>query len=370
MQITSNSTGMAAGLTLVADEDARDCCVVVIKGTFAASPDGSLALADEQQPLIATDEHYGDPERSAVRLECDFALRKPYVDVLVVGSAVAPDRRPVRRLRVRLELPGGRAKDIEVVGERRWVRTLATLIPSEPVPFTEMPLRFDRAFGGSDDSRGPTQVACEERNLVGVGFHPQRSLAAIEGTALANLEHPSHPVTSIRDRPPPIGLGVVGRTWLPRRSYAGTYDQAWLDHRAPYLPVDFDVRYHQCAPADQQLPALAGGELIRCVHMAAQPLVQYRVPNPRIPVCFRAVAGDHQREAQLDTIVLEPQLGRAQLVWRCAIPVGKRPSDLRAILIGEQPATIVGSRGGKPAFRKLDDAVRALRARRGKAGAA
>ena len=33
--------------------------------------------------------------------------------------------------------------------------------------------------------------------------------------------------------------------WLPRRAWAGTYDDAWRISRAPYLPADFDARFFQ-----------------------------------------------------------------------------------------------------------------------------
>ncbi|MBL9106704.1 MAG: DUF2169 domain-containing protein [Myxococcales bacterium] len=361
---------MTAGLALLADTDARDHCLVVVKGTFIADEGGGLHLADEQQPLVTADDHYGAPETSPVRHECDFVLTKPRTDVLVVGKAVAPGGDQVQRLTVRLELPG-RTKEVTVVGDRRWVRMLGAMVPSEPRPFTEIPLTFDRAFGGSDDTQGPDKVAVEPRNLAGVGFHPHRPPAAIEGLPVPNLEHPLQLITSSRDHPPPVGFGVVGRAWLPRRNHAGTYDQVWLDRHAPFLPPDFDPQYHQCAPEDQQIPHLRGDEVLRCVHMAARPVVQYVVPRLRVPVRFRGVDGEILREARLDTVILEPDRMRAQLVWRCSVPVGKKPSDLREIRVGEHPddrPEIVGNRDGKPIFRGLDAAVRTLRKRRAPGG--
>ena len=49
----------------------------------------------------------------------------------------------------------------------------------------------------------------------------------------------------------PMALGPVGRGWRPRLSYAGTYDQHWIDEVFPFLPADFDDRYYQAAPEDQ-----------------------------------------------------------------------------------------------------------------------
>ena len=51
----------------------------------------------------------------------------------------------------------------------------------------------------------------------------------------------------------PAGFGFVGRSWLPRISYAGTYDQKWLDEQHPYPPFDMDYRYWNGAPEDQQI---------------------------------------------------------------------------------------------------------------------
>lgn len=50
MQISENTTGMLAGLTVFTDKDGRDHCVVVVKGTFNVCKDGKVTLADEQLP--------------------------------------------------------------------------------------------------------------------------------------------------------------------------------------------------------------------------------------------------------------------------------------------------------------------------------
>ena len=50
MQITRNTTAMPAGVNAQTDADARQWCVVVVKGTFKTSPSGMLRLAREQRP--------------------------------------------------------------------------------------------------------------------------------------------------------------------------------------------------------------------------------------------------------------------------------------------------------------------------------
>jgi hypothetical protein len=368
MQITLNTTGMHTGISVATDKDARDFCVVVVKGTFETNARGEMTLAREQRTLVAADEHYGDPSITSIRHECDFALEKPLTDVVVVGKAVSPSGQRVPRLSVCLEVQG-RKKSLQVVGERRWLRSLGSMLPCDPVPFVEMPLTFERAFGGQDESRGPGRASVEPRNLVGVGFHPHRDAAQIEGTPLPNLERPGQTISSPRDQPEPIGLGYVGRAWAPRIAYAGTYDTRWRDERAPFLPADFDSRYFQSAPADQQFPYFQGGERIRCVHMAAEPIVQYVIPSLPVPVGFRFVDREIERMGVLDTVILEPHHSLAMLVWRARVPIGKKLNALREIVVGARPrdtrGTPIAYRRGKPVFSGLDAAVRWLRARRG-----
>ncbi len=59
----------------------------------------------------------------------------------------------------------------------------------------------------------------------------------------------------------PFGFGFVGRSSPGRAAFAGTYDRRWLDEVCPFLPEDFDHRYYQGAPPDQQYSHFRGGEV-------------------------------------------------------------------------------------------------------------
>lgn len=367
VQISSNTTGMQAGLFVTADKQARDHCVVVVKGTFQTCATGQMTLAGEQRPLVAVDEHYGAPEASCVRHDCDFVLEKPSTDVVVVGKAVAPGGHPVAQLTVRLQVQD-RTKSALVFGERRWVRAIGGWTATDPVPFTEMPLTFDRAFGGHDDSRGPGYLSVEQRNLAGVGFHPHRANKAIDGAPLPNVERAGQVIGSPRDRPEPVGFGCLGRTWQDRVKYAGTYDQRWLDEIYPYLPEDFDSRYFQSAPEDQRFDHFVGGEVLRCVHMANEPWVTFVIPKVDLAVRFGFIDRVEERAGVLDTVTLEPHVGLATLVWRASVPLGKKLNALQDIRVGPRSVDVdgaVGRRDGKPVFSGLDAALRWHRQLRG-----
>jgi hypothetical protein len=354
---------MEAGLSVAIDKESRDHCVAVVKGTFEVDAQGCLRLAKTQRPLVYADEHYGDPASTSIRYECDFALEKPFTDVLVVGKAVAPQGKMHKELAVRLEVQG-RSKDILVTGNRRWVPLLVGLAPSAPEAFVEMPLTYDRAFGGHDDSRGEGKTVVEPRNLAGVGFHPHRPHKDIVGTPLPNLEHVRHRIRSCRDKSEPIGFGVLGRSWKPRIDFAGTYDQKWLDETAPFLPADFDSRYFQSAPLDQQFPHFKGGEKIRCFNMAAAPIVEYVMPALVVPFRFNFVDKTVDRHGILDTVIVEPHIHLAMLLWRASVPLGKKLNLLQSIEVGENAPDNdggIGTRNGKRRFKGIAATIRWLR---------
>ena len=358
MQITENTTGMEAGLTVSADKTGREHCVVVVKGTFVVGPDGETALADEQQPMTHADEHHGDPADSSIKYECDFAPFKPRADILVNGKAVSPTGEPVTEMTVGLKV-GALRKVIRVRGDRRWGKSLSGQTASDPVPFVEMPLVWERAFGGMDNSHdNPKRHGGELRNLVGVGFRSNPDADAVEGLPLPNLEHPNERMRDWKDRVVPIGFSPLGRAWQPRAAYAGTYDDDWLETRSPYLPQDFDERYFQSAPADQQMGYLSGGEEVLCGNMSADRQFRFKVPRLRVPVHYGFRDRDETVEPVLDTLIAEPDQRRFMLVWRAKTVLGHKLNSLREIRVGE-PRTVNYRllRSGKPRFKSLSDLI-------------
>ena len=157
-------------------------------------------------------------------------------------------------------------KVFDVVGDRVWVPRVATPVPSPPQPFVSMPVTYDLAFGGVDET-DPDHASAYMRNPIGRGYGAARSAKRLMGQSLANTEDPRDPVLRPWGRYTPMSFGPVGRGWQPRLALAGTYDQAWLDRVFPFLPADFDVRHFQTAPEDQQIDAPAAGEEVMLVNL-------------------------------------------------------------------------------------------------------
>lgn len=347
VQIGANTSGMVAGLSIAADKDGREHCIVVVKGTFAIAGDGTTMLADLQEPLVFADVHHGDPATTSIRYESDFAPYKPRVDLLVNGSAYAPRGEAVTQMTVKLSI-GACQKELLVTGDRRWICGALGVRASAPASFVTMPLTFDRAFGGRDESR-PERASAELRNLVGRGFLRTSDRDVIEATALPNIEDPLHPLRGPRDTPQPAGFGVIGRGWRPRVQHAGTYDDRWIADKFPFLPDDFDPHYFQAAPIDQQVAALRGGEPIRCMHMTPAGSLVTAVPQHDMPVQFVFRDRNTRVMATLDTLLLEPDRWRMQLTWRASVPLPRKIHALRDVVVGPQPS--------KPHFASLGEFV-------------
>jgi hypothetical protein len=280
-----NATRMVAGYTMGMEPSGRELLVVVIKGTFRLpKPGEDVRLHEQQLPLIMADTFTGAPGFSAPYYEVDFAPRKHRCDVLLQGSAHAPQGQPTTRVAVGLRL-GSWMKTFAVVGDRHWQAGLGPVTASAPEPFTVKPINYDLAFGGTDMHHAdPARHAAFMRNPAGRGFHHHLTSEWVDGSPLPNTEELNRPVDVPGGDFIPMAFGPIGRGWEPRFRYAGTYDREWLDQHFPFLPPDFDEQYYQAAPLDQQLPIPVGGVEVSLVNLTADGARTFMLPNFEAPV--------------------------------------------------------------------------------------
>jgi hypothetical protein len=199
-----------------------------------------------------------------------------------------------------------------------------------------MPINYERAFGGYDTkSDDPTEHSFEPRNPIGTGLVTEASHLA--GARAPNVEYPRDRVSSWKDRPKPAGFAALSTFWLPRRKYAGTFDQKWMDERFPLWPEDFDTRYFHCAPEDQQVAGfLRGGETVHLRNLTAAGLLEFRLPRfyPVFTTYFRSKPFEHR--AKLHTVIIEPDLQRVLMVWYTDLKVHNNADDLDVTVIREK----------------------------------
>ncbi|HZF50028.1 MAG TPA: DUF2169 domain-containing protein [Polyangiaceae bacterium] len=237
----------------------------------------------------------------------DEGLAKPRGEILVHGKAFAPGGQPKPVVQARLEA-GPIDKSLYVVGRRRWTFRGA----SEPEPFTEMPITYEKAFGGPGYALNP----------IGVGISP-----VDEGGAkvhyLPHVEDPRRLMKSPGDRPLPAGFGPIDVASPLRTSKAGTYGTKWLETEFPGLAHDVDPDFFQTAPEDQRIAGyFQGGEEIAIENMhPSKPRLTTRTPRLRAR-CFAAMKGAKGEEplievpTRLETVILFPSLERGVAVYR------------------------------------------------------
>jgi hypothetical protein len=359
-----NSTKLPAAWTLGFDREGVELVVAVIKATFMIPEPGSEPLlAEDQVKLTEADEFTAEPGLSAPLRETDFAHRKPFCDVLLNGSVYAPGGRPVRQTVAAMRV-GAVQKTLAVKGSRVWQRRLLATVTSEPERFVRLPISYDVAYGGVDASNGdPNNVKTFLSNPVGRGYAPNEK--DLDGRPLPNTEEIGNPVVNPKGNYRPMSFGVVGRSWTPRAGFAGTYDQRWLDEQAPFWPRDFDLRYFQSAPSDQQMPYARGGEEISLRNVTPGGSADFKLPYLYVPLLFIPYQRqDRQVDPLLDTILFEPDLARFTMTWRATVPMRHSCFDIKEVVVGEpRPHPYRMRRPGNKPRKTLAELVRLRRQR-------
>lgn len=255
----------------------------------------------------------------------DAGMPKPHGEVLLSARCFAPNGQPVQRCAVAVEL-GSLRKELHVVGDRVWTLGGA----SEPVPFVELPIVYERAYGGPGYAANP----------VGKGHRP---LVAAQGgeQPLPNIEEPRQQVSSAYSEVPPAGFGPLDILWPQRASKAGTYDQRWFQTRFPGFAADMDPSIFNAAPEDQQITGFFRGDesfVLQNLH-SREPLLTGRLPSLR-GRCFITTAPDaasvpvlREVPTQLETVWLFPHAERGVLIFRGVAPIAEDDAaDVRQLV--------------------------------------
>jgi hypothetical protein len=321
-----NRTPFAVEQGWVRDRTGAEVWLVVARASFDIAPDGTTSVSKLQPPPLRAPDYHGEPGKSSIRCDTDFVLTKTTTDVLLIGAAHAPGGEPVTQLDAGFRV-GPVQKVLRVFGEREWGRVGM----SAPLPFATMPLVYERAFGGADPKSAQPEIDAEWRNPVGRGF--ARKSSHLAGTLLPNIESPDRLISGADDRPAPAGFGVIAGHWQPRAALAGTYDDRWEKTRQPLLPEDFQDRFFQCAPEDQQAPQfLRGGEPVALLNLSSAGRLHFTLPQMQLAMRTRFMDGTTRiHEApKLHTVILEPAFPRVSLVWHSAMPCHAQAYRLEA----------------------------------------
>lgn len=296
-------------------ENGNDCFLCVAILMFVRMDDGGLLPEAAMWKFAA--------EALGKDAALDEVMPKQRGEVLIHGSAYPPGGPAVSTM-VRARL-GTIDKSIRVVGDRHW-RGGAMSVPA---PFSEMPLTWDRAFGGEGFAQNPS----------GRGVAPVASESG-ETHPLPNLESPDALISAIGDRPTPVSFAGHDITSPQRMAKFGTYDDVWLKTRFPGFAADMDWSIFNITAADQQIDGFFRGSegfVLENMH-PTKPTLHGRLPG-YVARCFitREIDGSLERAeltTRLDTVRLFPTAERAILIYRAMARVTEDDAaDVTNILI-------------------------------------
>ena len=359
------------------DTAKREFGVVIVKATYEIGADGTLAIAEEQAPMMFTDSCHGEVNKTALWHPSDMVPVKPHGDIIVNAVAHAPGGVPARDWLCGLRVEGRThrlEKLLRVTGPRQWVpewrpelregevaqwrdhrRRFKGWTLTAPEPAVSVPIRHELAYGGllpmGIDDAGAPIVRANHYNPLGRGWIDPEWTDHTSPVLAPQIEAAGHPVVEPHEALPPQGLGPIPPAWLPRRPLGGTYDQAWKDEVWPGWPIDYDFAYHNSAHPDLHWPGFFDG-------MERLTLLNLIPGQERATICLpgsmvqaKLIRTDRTSERQvmnLDTIFLDiaapdPADHRVYLSWRLrfeadtftGIELSRVPAGLARIAEGE-----------------------------------
>lgn len=278
---------------------------VVCKATFALRPGQSAVLASPDVPAAADLPWHR--ETQCIGVPTDLVPFKRNVDVLLIGHAYAPQRRPVTSLIAGFTL-ANLTKTILVTGDRSWEVNGAC---PEPEPFIRMPLSWDRAAGGPS-TWNPLGLPVGAR--IDLRSRPRIPNLLPRGFVLQNSNHLI----------PPVGFGALAPHWPSRAAYVQKWANTW-NHAKWYeglLPQELDAVYFNAASGDQQLRELPE---------TAQLTLDYLHPDvprlttvlddirPRATITRSTATSPQELWLRADTLLIDTDRCTCSITWRATL---------------------------------------------------
>jgi hypothetical protein len=325
---------------------------VIVKRSYRIVPGADAQRLGVDQPLRRVDQYQdnGDPQWATVEHESELAPFKAASDLVVIGRAYAPQGQATASMTVGI-LVGDRKKLLRVSGDRvcHW-RSVGDPVFGDPDPFTEMPVSYDRAYGGRDERSQPDIPFFYPRNDMGKGVVLGGAKAVVQGLALPNIEDPADLLTPERlvigdpyrwkDQPLPQGLGWRQRSWYPRSALLGSLPpflrpgDVTAEERLGLLPPDhvslarqsrlppFEARFANGASLGLTFAKLHGDEDIALRGLTPSGTLDFRLSGDWPTITLDTGAGADELEAAIHTVSIRPDALELDIVWRAAKLIG------------------------------------------------
>lgn len=341
---------------------------VIVKRSYCIVPGRAAQRREQDHPLRLTDSYFdgGDPQDSTVDHESEVAPFKAASDVVIIGRAYAPAGQTVQSMVAGARV-GERKKLLRITGDRfcHW-RAEGAPAFSDPLPFAEMPLRYDLAYGGRDEISDPSIPFFYPRNDMGKGVALRNLEQVVQGLALPNIEDPDDLLTPERvviedparwiTQPLPAGLGWRQRTWYPRSALLGSLPpfmrpgDVSAEERMGLLPADhvalakqfklppYEARFNNGASLGLIFTTLKGDEEVGLRGLTPGGALDFKLPGDVPRIALDIGAGARELEPRIHTVSIRPDDMELDIIWRGALVFGDyaalaRVTRLQAVVL-------------------------------------
>lgn len=325
---------------------------VLVKRSYSLRHGHAAERAERDAPLRLVDSYYegGTPDWSVVEHENEVSPLKAAADVVVVGRAYAPGGTPHDTMGAGIRI-GEHTKVVRLIGDRQchW-RDGASPVFSDPAPFVTMDMRYDRAYGGRDETSDANLPFFYPRNDMGRGVALRNVRESVQGLPLPNIEDPQDLLTPERvviedprrwpEQPMPAGLGWRQRTWYPRSALIGalpSFVEAGTvtpEERMHLLPPNhialakqmrlppFEAQFANGASLGLVLADLHGDEQVSLRGLTQDGQLDFALPGERPDIGLDLGSGGESLNTALHTISIRPDDLAMDIVWQATLVFG------------------------------------------------
>lgn len=320
---------------------------VLVKRTYSIISGKQCVRADLDNPLIPGDVFWGNPMNTTVKYESDFVPFKLGTDLVLNGKAYAPNGKASTSFNVSVQI-GDHKKTIKVIGDReaKYVKD-GTPVFTEPVPFQEMDLRYEKAYGGIDVYSNKETSYPYPRNLLGCGFVVSNTKASVDKLKLPNIEDPNNLLTPDRlclvdyknweGQPMPVGLGWLPKGYKPRSDFAGVMPadrsteeelrkayanllpkeerEVYINNKLP----EMDFHFFNGASQGLAMNYLKGDERVTTNNLSKKGQCVFELPDDNPDISIDIGNNVQETEVFIHTIMIHMEERLVDIVWRGAI---------------------------------------------------
>ncbi|MBC3766673.1 DUF2169 family type VI secretion system accessory protein [Neptunicella marina] len=288
---------------------------LVVKGCFDLVPDNKAVYAQNSDDATITGDTFVDDKPTAsLKYANDLVIFKPKADLTLTGVAYPECGKAGCKVTFAV---GSWKKSLAIFNDRFWQWGRA----SKPEPFgaqpcAAIPLTYENAYGGLKYAQNPVGKGLDKIDVGTENLHP-----------LPNIEHCDAYLSSPSQKSLPAGFGPLKDGWGDKTPLSGTYNDKWLKQNFPYFPNDFNWRYFNNAPQDQQVDYLTGDESLYFEHLRPEvPHFNSKLPAIRPRLFVKGQYSPEQRffhevTLHLDTLHVDMEKQQINLIWRGVVGV-------------------------------------------------